>query len=133
MAGLDERFDAREFLRGLSLADARVRRGAARGMQKLALEVERQAKELAPVETGTLAGTIAAGDVKADPEKVEVEVAAGGGEAADYAVKQHEVPMHHTQPIEGVYPSKYMERPLQVVSRKAGAALAGEVRRELTG
>jgi len=43
------RIDHAAFVRGLNLADANVRRLATRGVAKCAAEVERQAKELAPI------------------------------------------------------------------------------------
>ncbi len=126
-------FDPSAFLKGLDLADQRVRRGALRGMAKLLADGERRMKQAVPVETGTLAGTCV-GDlqgIKADDQAVTGELTAGGGEASDYAVVQHEEPMQHTTPYEGVYAAKYVEGPLKELAPIAAGVLADEIKGEL--
>jgi len=124
--------DATEFLRGLRIADARVQRGARRGMAKMLAHLERLSKGLCPIRTGTLAATIS-GDpatIEIHGSAIEGRIVAGGGEAADYAIVQHERALHHTFPAEGVYPAKYVEQPLKSEARRAGETIAGEIRRE---
>jgi hypothetical protein len=130
-----EAIDATGFLRGLRLADERVRRGAARGIQRLMGRVEKRAKDLAPILTGTLAASIHAdyAGMTVTDQEVSGRVAAGGGESADYAIRQHEEPMHHTHPVEGTYASKYMEKAVTETAGQAGPVIAEEVRKELGG
>lgn len=125
--------NASAFLRGLRLADARASQAAKRGMAKVLLHTERLAKEAAPVESGTLAGTIVADprDIEVSPQAIVGTITAGGGEASDYAIVQHEMPLRHSHPHSGVYASKYVEGPLQQVAPKAGQVIAAEVRRAL--
>jgi hypothetical protein len=130
---MSDSFDASEFIKGLNLADVRVRKGDRRGVAKLLMHGERRAKELVPVLTGTLAGTIV-GDVRGiqvSDQAVEGFLTAGGGEASDYAVIQHEVALNHTHPVAGCYASKYIERPLVELSRVAAGILAVEIQKEL--
>jgi hypothetical protein len=130
---MPDTFDASSFLKGLDLADRRVRAGGVRGMAMLLGRGEQRSKELVPVDTGTLAGTIV-GDVqgiRADEKLIEGTLTAGGGEASDYAVRQHEEPLEHTHPEDGVYASKYIERPLKEISGIAASVMAAEIRKEL--
>jgi uncharacterized membrane protein YebE (DUF533 family) len=129
----DANFDASAFIKGLNLADARVQRGARRGMAMLLADGERRAKEHCPIESGTLAGTIvgSADSIKVTSQAVTGTLAAGGGEASDYAIKQHEVPMHHTHPTEGTYASKYIEKAIKELTPKAAPVFADEIKKEL--
>jgi len=126
-------FDASKFLKGLNLADLRVRRGAARGVAKAMLKCEQHAKQDCPVETGTLAGTIHADvlNIKSTEASVSGVISAGGGEASDYAVYQHEHPLHHKFPFEGTYAAKYIEKPLIVLAPVCAGIIAAEIQREL--
>jgi hypothetical protein len=123
-------FDPSQFLRRLNFADQVVRRAALRAMRELMGHGERRAKELVPILTGTLAGTIRS-DVHLQGERLEGRILAGGGEAADYAIRQHEEPMQHTHPVEGHYASKYVEQQLNELVAKAGPFLAGEIKAAL--
>lgn len=133
--------DDTAFLRGLKLADARVARAVRRAFAKLLAQAERRAKELCPIDQrpraagGTLAATIQgdARTIEVTANRVTARLTAGGGEAADYAVRQHEEPLTHSHPVSGVYASKYVEQPIHELSRVAGAYVADEVRKELGG
>jgi hypothetical protein len=100
---------------------------------------ERLAKGLCPVDQsgrrpgGTLMATIAgdARTIRDDGEAIVGTLTAGGGEAADYAVRQHEQPLTHTHPTSGVYASKYVEGALKQLNGLAADIIAGEVRQEL--
>jgi hypothetical protein len=131
--------DASQFLQGLDLADARAVRGCRRGMALSLADLERRCKQAAPIDQsgrkpgGTLAASIvgAADSIVVAPGRIEGKVAAGGGEAADYAITQHEAPLHHTHPTDGVYASKFIEQPLKEMTAKYGELVAGEARKEL--
>lgn len=131
--------DARRFLKGLSLADRRVMLGARRGVAKILAEWEKRAKRLAPVDQsgrkpgGTLAASITAhvDDIEAGPNRVQGKISAGGGEAADYAIRQHEATLRHTHPTSGVYASKYIEQPAKELDSVAGRTVADEIKRQL--
>ncbi|MCE5280209.1 MAG: hypothetical protein ABFD92_00055 [Planctomycetaceae bacterium] len=126
-------FDASEFLRGLDMANERVQHGARRGFVLSLAHLERKCKEAVPVETGTLAGTIvgAASTIQITPDGVAGHVAAGGGEAADYAIRQHEEPMQHSHPRPGVYAAKFVEGPLKAEGPKCMEVVADEIRGQL--
>jgi len=124
--------DPTTFLKGLDLADKIVRRAAVKGMRQLAAAGEERAKVLVPIETGTLAGTIRS-EVSATETRVEGRIVAGGGEASDYAIVQHEAELHHTHPVEGTYASKYVETPIKELTPKAASFLAEKIRNELNG
>ncbi len=132
-------FDDGRFLKGLNLADKRVRRGAVRGMALLLAHGEKRGKELCPIDQsgrkpgGTLAGTIKgdAKSIKVTDKRIVGQLTAGGGEASDYAVRQHEESLTHSHPTGGVYPSKFIETPLKELAGKAPGVLADEIRREL--
>jgi hypothetical protein len=131
--------DASDFLAGLNLADQRVRRGAKRAVAILLAHGEKLAKDLCPVDQsgrkpgGTLMATIAgdARTIKDDGEAITGELTAGGGEAADYTVKQHEQPLHHTHPRDGTYASKFIEGALKELNGLAADTIAQEVHKEL--
>jgi hypothetical protein len=126
-------FDASDFLAGLKLADLRVQRGGRRATALLLAQGEKRGKELCPIREGTLLATIE-GDGRAivvTDEKIEGRLMAGGGEAADYAVRQHEVPMAHSHPVSGVYASKYIETPMKELSTVGGQVYADEIRKEM--
>jgi len=122
-------FDASQFLRGLRLADAAVRRGAVRGVAKGLAHGERLGRQYCPVRTGTLAGTIVgdvAGIIATDTRIVGL-LTAGGGEASDYALVQHEAVLHHA---DGTYAAKFIERPIKELKGKLGPVIAAEIRAE---
>lgn len=128
-------FSATAFVRGLRLADSRVRKAARRALAIELARAEHRAKELCPIASGTLSASIA-GDhrtIKETARGLTAELTAGGGEAADYAVVQHEQPLHHTFPTDGVYASKYIEIPIREASRTLGQTTADECRRALSG
>lgn len=132
-------FDDTQFLKGLKLADQATRRGVRRGFAKCLAHGEAQAKKYCPIDQrpkhagGTLQATIQ-GDAKSieiTDEKATGHLTAGGGEASDYAVRQHEETLTHSHPYSGRYPSKFIEKALQDVSLSAGAVVADEVRKEI--
>lgn len=133
MAGANLQLDAQQFLRGLNLAEARAQRGAKRGMALMLAHLERLSKAKCPVRMGTLAATIS-GDAKTIEVKtgsIEGRITAGGGEAADYAVVQHERELTHSFPQPGTYAAKFIEGPLVESAHLAGKVIAEEVKREL--
>jgi len=125
------KFNTKAFQAGLKNGHVRMRRGAMRGVQLVANHTERKCKEVCPVKHGTLAGSIVAGDARLDGGQIKAGISAGGGEAADYAVRQHEVPMAHSNPHSGTYASKYIENPIKESKSKIGPTVAGEIKKEL--
>jgi hypothetical protein len=125
-------FDPSAFFDGLRKARALYSKGAKRGMAMLLAHGERRAKELTPVKSGTLAGTVV-GDpasIKITDAEVSAALAAGGGEAADYAIVQHEAELHHTHPNEGTYAAKFIEKAVLELKAKAGPTLAASMKME---
>lgn len=128
-------FNASAFIAGLRLADSRVRTAARRAVAIELARAEHRAKELCPIRTGTLSASIEADiqGIEVSDREVTGTLTAGGGEAADYAVKQHEDILHHTFPEDGVYASKYIERPLQEARQSLPQTVARECRSALSG
>lgn len=131
--------DASSFLRGLNLADIAAQRGARRGFALCLAHGEKLAKGYCPIDQsgkkpgGTLAATIA-GDhrtIEVSGDKIEGKITAGGGEASDYAIKQHEDELNHTHPVAGTYASQYITKALAELAPLAPEVIADEIRKEL--
>ena len=123
------------FVRGLRLADSRVRKAARRGVAIELAKAEHRGKERCPIKTGTLSASITADiqGIQETADSITGTLTAGGGEAADYAVRQHEEPLHHTFPVDGVYASKFVEMPLREAMQSLPITVADECRRALSG
>lgn len=78
---------------------------------------------------GTLQRSIVAhvDRIEATSAGVHGVISAGGGEAGDYAIRQHEDVLHHTHPVEGAYASKYIEMPLKELDRVFPELLASQI------
>jgi len=130
-------FDGSAFIAGLKLADARVRKAVRRALAIELAKAEHRLKELAPIASGTLSAS-GAGDIKGIKEDVggggmHGLLTAGGGEASDYAVRQHEEVFHHRFPTDGTYASKYVETPLKEAVASLPVTVAAECRKALSG
>lgn len=128
-------FDASEFLKGLDMALAAVKRGERRGMALMLAQTEKLAKEAVPIKSSTLGASICT-DMPARFTVTDREctgrIYAGGGEASDYSIYQHEETLHHTHPVDGTYPSKYIETPIKRLVPIFPEVMAGEILTELT-
>ena len=131
-----EVFNAEEFIGNLQRALAKHESVAREATAEMMLHIEREAKHDCPVDQsgrkpgGTLMASIRAevDDIKIDRKGIEGTITAGGGEAADYALKQHEVPMAHSKPYAGVYASKYLENPMKRNIKKFAKHIAKKLR-----
>lgn len=90
---------------GLPVLLAKGRKAVLEATTEAAEDLVGRAQAAAPVETGTLQGSIHVASVTQHPFKVEAIVSTGG-EADEYAIYQHEGTSR------GVPATKFLERPL---------------------
>lgn len=145
--------DATSFLKGLKLADVRVRNSAQFAMNDNRLDLEKDSKQLVPKDEGTLesSGTSNQPKWKLARNQLEAEV----GFNTDYAVAVHELmfpaiavissrsgggvsalspgPTTQAKPgnIHGPAGGKYLERPLIGNARKYSKHMADQIKRGL--
>lgn len=141
-------FDTRAFNMRINLYDKKSRAAAKEQLKRNALDLERHAQAMAPLEEGSLTGGInAKPTIKEDGIAMEAEVHAGtDGMSAPYALRMHESmwpaiptsdkrfmpgPLTSGKPGDAAGPAggKYLTRPLLFYMKRWSKEIADQIKR----